>query len=296
MSWPSKKQPLCAITGASGYVGGCIKNCFKRSGWEILELTRRADRSAPAVPFQLGANLPPDTLTGATALVHCAYDFRPLYWNEVRSVNVEGARRVFDAARAAGIERTFFVSSISAYPGCRSLYGKAKLEIEDLALARGVLAVRAGLVYGNHPQGLFGKLVEQVRNSSMLPIFGRGSQIQFLVHEEDLAAFCVRHAEGKIVPPLTCPITAAHDRPWPLRELLAEIGRGLNKRLRFFPLPWRLIWLALKTAESCGMHPKFRSDSLVSLMHQNPAPDFSLNAAAGLVCRPFQIETVKLQS
>jgi len=26
----------------------------------------------------------------------------------------------------------------------------------------------------------------------------------------------------------------------------------------------------------------------VSLMHQNPAPDFSANAQAGLVCRPFQ--------
>jgi hypothetical protein len=35
----------------------------------------------------------------------------------------------------------------------------------------------------------------------------------------------------------------------------------------------------------------FRSDSLVSLMYQNPAPDFSANAGVGLVCRPFDIQS-----
>jgi hypothetical protein len=29
-------------------------------------------------------------------------------------------------------------------------------------------------------------------------------------------------------------------------------------------------------------------------MHQNPQPDFSANSEAGLVCRPFQLEKLKL--
>jgi hypothetical protein len=28
-------------------------------------------------------------------------------------------------------------------------------------------------------------------------------------------------------------------------------------------------------------------------MHQNPAPDFSPNAGAGLVCRPFDAQSLK---
>jgi hypothetical protein len=50
----------------------------------------------------------------------------------------------------------------------------------------------------------------------------------------------------------------------------------------------------LKTAEIAGLKLNFRSDGLISLMHQNPRPDFSANAAAGLVCRPLQVEKLIL--
>jgi hypothetical protein len=73
-----------------------------------------------------------------------------------------------------------------------------------------------------------------------------------------------------------------------------EIARAQNKQPKFIPLPWRFVWAGLKTAELCGLKLNFRSDSLVSLMHQNPSPDFSANAGAGLVCRPFEIEKLKL--
>ncbi len=78
------------------------------------------------------------------------------------------------------------------------------------------------------------------------------------------------------------------------RQLLLEIARGLGKKIRFIPLPWRLAWAGLKSAETCGLRLNFRSDSLVSLMHQNPNPDFSPNAQAALVCRPFEIEKLRL--
>jgi len=150
-----------------------------------------------------------------------------------------------------------------------------------------------GLFYGGGPGGMFGRLVGQVCQSSVLPIFGDGSQIQFLVHNEDLAAFIERCAAGQTaaVPRI---LTAANEQPWMFRQLLLEIARGLGKKTRFIPLPWRLVWAGLKSAETCGLRLNFRSDSLVSLMHQNPQPDFSPNAAAGLICRPFQIEKLEL--
>jgi hypothetical protein len=89
-------------------------------------------------------------------------------------------------------------------------------------------------------------------------------------------------------------LTAAHAQPWPFKQLLLEIARGLGKKVKFIPLPWRLVWAGLKSAETCGLRLNFRSDSLVSLMHQNPNPDFSPNVQTGLVCRPFQIEKLQL--
>ena len=284
---------VCAITGSNGYVGGCLKRYFAMYGWDVLELIRRPAPGARAVAFQLGAEVSPQALAGVNALVHCAYDFKPLRREDIHAVNVEGTRKLFRAARAAGVGKIVCVSSISAYDGCRSLYGRAKLEIEKLARENGAQVVRPGLVYGGEPTGMFGRLVAQVRNSSVLPVFGGGAQAQFLVHQEDLSAFIEKAAAGKVefVPRA---LTAAHERPWPFRELLTEIARGLDKRIRFVRLPWRLLWAGLKTAETCGVRLNFRSDSLVSLRYQNPAPDFSPNAAAGLACRPFDIQKVKL--
>ena len=287
------EKKICAITGTGGYVGGCLKNYLAARGWEILELTRRPGPRARAVAFQLGAEIPASALAGADALVHCAYDFQPLRPEEIRAVNVDGTRKLFQAARAAGVGKIVCLSSISAYDGCRSLYGKVKLEIERIALDGGALVIRPGLVYGSEPAGMFGKLVAQVRKSSVLPLIGDGSQIQFLVHQEDLAAFIEKFTAGKteMAPRV---LTAAHNRAWPFRELLSEIARGLDKKVRFVPLPWRLVWAGLKGAELGGLRLKFRSDNVVSLMHQNPEPDFSPNAAAGLICRPFEVQKLRL--
>jgi nucleoside-diphosphate-sugar epimerase len=284
---------ICAITGSNGYVGGCLKKYFAARGWEILELTRQPKPGTRGVAFQLGAEVSPQSLAGVEALVHCAYDFKPLRWDEIRAVNVQGARKLFEAARAAGVGKIIAISSISAYDGCRSLYGRAKLEIEQIALDSGALVVRPGLVYGSGPGGMFGSLTAQVRKSSMIPMIGDGSQIQFLVHNEDLSAF-IEHCAGgevKITPRI---LTAANAQPWAFKQLLLEIARALGKKPKFIPLPWRLVWAGLKSAELCGVRLNFRSDSLVSLMYQNPKPDFSANAGAGLDCRPFQIEKLKL--
>ncbi len=283
---------LCTITGTGGYIGGCLKNYFAARGWEILELTRRPRPGARAVAFQLGAEIPPPALAGVNALVHCAYDFQPLRPEEIRAVNVDGTQKLFQAARAAGVGRIVCLSSISAYDGCRSLYGRAKLEIEKIALDSGAQVIRPGLVYGSQPAGMFGRLVAQIRKSSLIPLVGDGSQIQFLVHHEDLAAFIEKSAAGKIerAPRI---LTAAHEQPWQFKQLLLEIARGLDKPVKFVPLPWWLVWAGLKSAETCGLRLNFRSDSVVSLMHQDPKPDFSPNAAAGLICRPFEVQKLR---
>jgi nucleoside-diphosphate-sugar epimerase len=283
---------VCAITGSNGYVGGCLKNYFVARGWEILELTRRPNSNSHTIKFQLGEKISSDELAGVNALVHCAYDFKPLRWKEIVEVNVEGSRKILETARAAKIPKIIFISSISAFDGCKSLYGKAKLEIEKIALDCGALVIRPGLVYGNDSGGMFGKLSAQIRNSSVIPMIGDGSQIQFLVHNEDLCAFIEKFATGKIqIEPQI--LTAANPEPWPFKKLLLEIARSQNKKIKFIPLPWRLVWLGLKSAELCGLKLNFRSDSLVSLMNQNPKPDFSTNAKVGLICRPFEIEKLK---
>ena len=279
---------LCAVTGANGFVGRCLARRLQGEGWRVSPWTRRPVPGADAVPFRLGQEVDPSLFKGVHALVHCAYDFGPLRWEDITAVNVIGSQRLLEAARKAGVETIVVISSRSAFSGCRSLYGKAKLQIESHALAAGAFVIRPGLVYGSQSGGMFGRLAKQVRGSRVVPILWGGNQLQYLVHEEDLGNLIQGALAGR-VPAGIGPITVAHAQGWELKDVLARIASALGKRVTFVPVPWQLLWLGLKSLELAHMPAGFRSDSLISMIYQDPHPSFALLNSLGFQCRPFQI-------
>ncbi len=282
-------EKTCLVTGANGYLGRRVKAALEDRGWRVVELTRNPQPGHGAAKFQLGEDVSPEILSGAQALVHCAYDFTQLSWLGIQRINVAGSEKLLQAARSANIENIVYISSISAFEGCRSLYGRAKLAAEKIAHAAGAIVIRPGLIYGDSPDGIFGKLIRQVAKSRVQPLFGGGAQIQYLVHEQDLTAFIGDCAAGKISPPKT-PVTMAHEQPWTFRQILETIARAQGKKLSFIPVPWRLVWAGIKGAELCRVPLSFRSDSLVSLVYQNPKPSFAEQRELKIVCRPFAMK------
>ena len=285
----------CLITGARGYLGGRVKARFLREGWRVVELTRQPAaedvRAGRALAFQLGADITPESLRGADALVHCAYDFTLRDWTDIHHINVAGTERLFQSARAAGVKRPVFISSMSAFDGCRSMYGRAKLEVEKRLAGGELLLVRPGLIYGDRPEGIFGNIVQRVQRSSVLPVFSGGSQILHLTHDDDLCEMIHGFANGRF-PGVPEPVTAAHEQGWAFRSILEALARAQGKTIRFVSIPWRLAWLGIKGMELCHLPAKFRSDSLVSLMHQNEHPSFELTRRLGLTFRAFQPESL----
>ncbi len=287
--WPSVvSAPVCAITGANGYLGRCLTVRMREHGWRVLALTR--DPKPGNMAFRLGEPLDPSRLAGVSALIHCAYDFMPLKYVDIHKINVEGSARLFDAARDAGVKRLVHISTMSAFEGCKALYGRAKLKTENIAAQHSALILRPGLIYGRRSGGMFGRLIEQVRRSRVIPLIGCGSQILYLSHEKDLAALIGSFCEGEFSAPSTA-VIAAHCQPWTFREILEEIGRSLGKDPHFVCVPWRPVWLALRCAEACGIRLGFRSDSLVSLMNQNPCPHFDVKFQSWF--QPFRVEEMQ---
>ena len=285
------------ITGSRGYLGSCVKAKFEQAGWKTVEMIRKPTedelRSGTAIRFLLGEAVSPETLAGADALVHCAYDFSPRSWSGIHAANIAGTEKLFRAAGQAGVARTICISSMSAYPGCKALYGKAKLGIERIAFQAGALVVRPGLIYGDNPRGMFGQLVAQVRASKIVPVFQNGSQIQYLTHQGDLCQMLYEYA-FQSAGTVNEPVTAAHEQPWRFRKLLEEIAAREGRRLRFVNVPWRLVWLVIKGFEIFHLPFKFRSDSVISLVSQNPNPSFNAKRQAGFKFRPFEIGKIKL--
>ena len=114
-----------AITGATGNVGTSLLAALTRDHAvdEIVGIARRRPRLEFDRTRWVGADVARDDLSaafeGADVVVHLAWLIQPSHdRNETRTVNVEGSRRVFEAAAAAGVSAIVYASSVGAYsPG-----------------------------------------------------------------------------------------------------------------------------------------------------------------------------------
>jgi nucleoside-diphosphate-sugar epimerase len=279
---------VCALTGAHGYVGSALRRGLTAAGWTVVSLSRRDKLAQDEVRWSLDA---PGTTAlgeelrrrGVSAIVHAAWDLRLVRPADLERVNVQGSLRLLGQARAAGVSRFVFISTISAFDQAQSHYGKTKLAVERVVAAQGGVVIRPGLVYGDTPGGMLGALQAQARGA-IIPLLGSGRYAQYLVHEDDLAAAVVSAVSIAKIP--SRPVTVAHPDPWPLRSLMQQLAEAQGSNPRFVYLPWPLVYQGLKLAEIMGLKLGFRSDSVIGLVRHNGRPD--LNASLlGVTPRPF---------
>jgi nucleoside-diphosphate-sugar epimerase len=213
-------------------------------------------------------------MQGVRALVHCAYDFRPTKWREAHRINSAGSQKLFAAAQAAKIPRLVFISTMSAFPGCVSIYGRIKLEVEEFCLTRGVLCVRPGLLWSYQPGGMYQRLSQMAGRMPVLPLFGDGRQKLAFSHAEDLASGLETFCRGDEPPPAKAIVTA-FPHLFVFREILETLARLQRKNPHFLPIPVWPVLSGLRLAELLHLPVPFKSDSLISLLNQDPNPVFS---------------------
>ena len=205
------------VTGASGFLGRRACTALYPRG-----LVRATARHLPdqgpwheAMPADLAEDpLPPSLLRGIDAVLHLAgtahrHDAAPADDRVYAAVNVEGTRRLCAAARAAGVARLVFASSVAVFadangklvaedetPAPASAYGRSKLAAETLVRETMTepVVLRFPLLYGAGMPGNLARMVEAVaarRFPPIPPVANRRS----MLHVDDAVAALVLAAE-----------------------------------------------------------------------------------------------------
>ena len=114
-----------------------------------------------------------------------------------------------------------------------------------------------------------------------MPLIGDGGLPQYLLHEQTLAEAIRRAVRGDFDHAARS-ITVAQPEPVTFRELLSHVARQEGRDIHAVPVPWRLLYIGLRLAEALGLNLNFRSDSVLSFVFQNTAPDFEFMDRDGL--------------
>jgi nucleoside-diphosphate-sugar epimerase len=278
------------VTGGSGYLGSALVEHLLGRGHVVVSLVRPG-RPAPlprhsrhcVVECALGSVPSLETLRGCDGAVHAAYDFSVSDWDGIRRLNVDGSLALFRQFEAAGIRRVVFVSSRSAAAVSRSLYGRAKREVEEYCRAHGISVLRCGLVTSSGTGGLYGMLKRIVVRAPIIPLIGKGDQPLFLVRIED---FCeaTAHLLNRPVPAPEL-IELAFPQPFTLRQILERIAASRGVKRVFLPIPVGCIRIALRALAGLRIPLAFREDNLNGLVSAGSPPDFRPLFAEGIAVR-----------
>jgi nucleoside-diphosphate-sugar epimerase len=284
---------VCVVSGASGLVGREVVTRLVAAGCQVRAWRNSAAAASSANTewrvVRLGVTPLAEVeraLAGADAFIHCAWDLRAATWGDIERINVAGSIAWLEAAARAGVKKLVFVSSVSGYPGCRSMYGRSKLVVEAAVTRLGGVNVRPGIVHGDPSAGVYGRLWQST-SARLIPLIDGGHQHMLTVHREDLANAIASILEnyprwqGRT-------LVLGHPELITLRNLLEQIARARGRRARFVSVPSPPVLLGLRCAERAGLRLRFRSDSLLTLMGEEPGVDRAMLQELNVSFRSLQ--------
>lgn len=254
------------VTGANGFVGNRIAECFLASDMQVTCASRGP--FSPPEGSQLcvvgdihagtdwtSALQDIDVVVHAAARVHVMNDSAKNPLEEFRHVNVEGTLSLARQAARAGIKRFVFLSSIKVngeqtvtgkpftaddFPAPTDPYGISKYEAEqglqNLARETGmeIVIIRPVLVYGPGVRANFLAMMRWLYRGIPLPLGAINNRRSLVALDNlvDLIRICARHpaAANEIFL-----VSDAHDLS--TTELLQGMARALKKKACLISVP-----------------------------------------------------------
>lgn len=195
------KQPLAAVTGATGFIGRRLVPALARAGWRLRLLMRRD----PVIPEWTGVR--PEIVAGglsdaaalerlvedADAVIHVAGMIKATRRAEFFAINEGGAAAVATTTqRSAPRAHFILISTLAARAPRLSDYAASKRAGEEAVrkiLGAQATVVRPTAVYGPGDRETLAFF--QLAQLKRVPLIGRKDALATLIHVDDLVSLIV---------------------------------------------------------------------------------------------------------
>lgn len=233
-------KTLHAVTGAFGYSGRYITRRLLDRGRKVITLTNSPDRANPfddrvkPYPFTFDN---PQKLTQSLQGVSVLYNTYWVRFNHKLFKHTDAVRNtmtLFEAARAARVQRIVHVSITNPSLDSPLEYFSGKARLEQALIATGIpyAIVRPTVLFGREDI-LINNIAWALRRLPVFGLFGRGHYRLQPIHVDDLAALAVAQGSSRD----NVIIDAIGPETFTYRELVKTIGAIIGKKRPVISLP-----------------------------------------------------------
>ncbi len=235
-----KSESMHAVTGAFGYSGKYIAGRLLAEGKAVVTLTNSTHRRNPfggrlrAIPFHFDE---PQRLTESLRGVSVLYNTYWVRFNHRSFTHADAVRNtmtLFDAAKAAGVERVVHVSITNPSEDSPLEYfsGKARLEraLVESGLSHAIL--RPTVLFGKEDI-LVNNIAWALRHLPLFGVFGDGQYKLQPIYVDDLAEIAVQQGRDR----KNRVIEAIGPETFTYRGLVETVGEIIGKKRPIISVP-----------------------------------------------------------
>jgi nucleoside-diphosphate-sugar epimerase len=278
------------VTGGAGFLGGVVVERLLAGGVtdirviDIVPASTPADARVRHFTLDIRKGRLDEPFEGARTVLHlaaCQYHTpvaRTTYELPFFEINVDGTRRVLDAAKAGGARHLVFVSTNMVYGLPQTLplteehrrdpfgpYGQSKLEAEALVEAAqsaelDCAVVRPGLIVGPGRAGVVERVFGWIRDNRPIVMIGNANNRYEVMHVEDVASLVIAASRHRGFAAYNCASVSVPT----MREWIEAVKEIAGSRSRIVGVPGRAVKPVLALLERVKLAPLRKDQYLIA--------------------------------
>ncbi len=233
-------QERHAVTGAYGYSGKYITQRLLDIGHDVITLTNSLERAnlfgvrVKAYPFDFDD---PAKLTKTLEGVKVLYNTYWVRFNHKEFQHADAVKNtiiMFQAAKAAGVERIVHTSITNPSKSSNLEYFSGKARLEQALIDSGISysILRPAVIFGKEDV-LINNIAWALRRFPVFGVFGKGDYKLQPIYVDDFASLAVKQGEHRD----NVIVNAIGPETFTYRELAQVIGKAIGKKVPVVSTP-----------------------------------------------------------